>query len=107
VEGADQKRIEASVEQMADDVRTYVPGYRLKQAVQFEELSAARPARIDGVGVFTRGAKVSIFLEIEGAGHYLPKYAGNLDIMTSAALRTGERLAETLATRVPTGGAIA
>jgi acetaldehyde dehydrogenase len=43
--------------------------------------------------VFTRGHKVSVFLEIEGAGHYLPKYAGNLDIMTSAALRTGERLA--------------
>ena len=49
--------------------------------------------RIDGVGDFTRGLKVSVFLEIEGAGHYLPKYAGNLDIMTSAALRTGERLA--------------
>jgi acetaldehyde dehydrogenase len=40
--------------------------------------------------------KVSVFLQIEGAGHYLPKYAGNLDIMTSAALRTGERLAETM-----------
>jgi acetaldehyde dehydrogenase len=107
VEGANPKEIEASVEQMADDVRAYVPGYRLKQAVQFEDLSAARPARIDGVGVFTRGTKVSIFLEIEGAGHYLPAYAGNLDIMTSAALRTGERLAENLANRVPTGGAIA
>jgi acetaldehyde dehydrogenase len=107
VEDGDPAHIEASVEQMAEDVRTYVPGYRLKQAVQFEEISAFRPARIDGVGVFTRGAKVSIFLEIEGAGHYLPTYAGNLDIMTSAALRTGERLAETLAARVPTGGAIA
>jgi len=49
--------------------------------------------------VFTRGLKVSVFLEIEGAGHYLPKYAGNLDIMTSAALRTGERLAASPAAR--------
>ena len=107
VEEANPKHIEASVDRMADDVRGYVPGYRLKQAVQFEELSAARPARIDGVGVFSRGMKVSVFLEIEGAGHYLPKYAGNLDIMTSAALRTGERLAEALAKRMPTGGVIA
>ena len=107
VEDANPKHIEASVDRMADDVRGYVPGYRLKQAVQFEDLSAARPARIDGVGVFSRGMKVSVFLEIEGAGHYLPKYAGNLDIMTSAALRTGERLAEALAKRMPTGGVIA
>ena len=56
----------------------------------------SKPVRIvdeRGASVFTRGHKVSVFLEIEGAGHYLPKYAGNLDIMTSAALRTGERLA--------------
>ena len=90
---------------MAAEVRAYVPGFRLKQAVQFEEISKARPVRIDGGGVFTRGAKVSVFLEVEGAGHYLPKYAGNLDIMTSAALRTGERLAT--AGSVVTGGVIA
>jgi acetaldehyde dehydrogenase len=94
VEGGDLRAIEASVEQMVCDVRTYVPGYRLKQAVQFEEIDPSRPVRLDGVGVFTGGTKVSVFLEIEGAGHYLPTYAGNLDIMTSAALRTGERLAE-------------
>jgi acetaldehyde dehydrogenase len=105
VEGGDPKGIAASVEQMAADVRAYVPGYRLKQAVQFEEITKARPIRIDGVGVFTRGAKVSVFLEVEGAGHYLPKYAGNLDIMTSAALRTGERLAA--ARSVVSGGAVA
>jgi len=105
IEDGDPRAIEASVEQMAAEVRTYVPGYRLKQAVQFDEISAARPMRIEGVGVFTRGAKVSVFLEIEGAGHYLPKYAGNLDIMTSAALRTGERLADALA--VVPGGAVA
>jgi len=104
VEDANPKHIEASVERMTDDVRAYVPGYRLKQAVQFEEVSGARPARIDGVGVFSRGVKVSVFLEIEGAGHYLPKYAGNLDIMTSAALRTGERLAEALGPFSPSLG---
>ena len=92
VEHGDAAAIERSVDQMAADVRAYVPGYHLKQAVQFEDVTAARPVRIDKA-VFTRGLKVSVFLEIEGAGHYLPKYAGNLDIMTSAALRTGERLA--------------
>jgi acetaldehyde dehydrogenase len=105
VEDGDTKAIEASVERMAAEVRTYVPGFRLKQAVQFEEITKARPMRIDGVGVFTRGLRVSVFLEVEGAGHYLPKYAGNLDIMTSAALRTGERLATI--NSVPTGGAVA
>jgi acetaldehyde dehydrogenase len=102
VEDADPAAIEHSVNQMVADVRAYVPGYRLKQAVQFEELSVSRPARIvdeRGVTVFTRGFQVSVFLEVEGAGHYLPKYAGNLDIMTSAALRTGERLAAAFAAR--------
>ena len=96
VEGGDRAAIESSINQMVADVRTYVPGYRLKQQVQFEDVSPSRPARLvdsQGITSFTRGLKVSVFLEIEGAGHYLPKYAGNLDIMTSAALRTGERLA--------------
>jgi acetaldehyde dehydrogenase len=103
VEEGDAKAIAAAVEEMAADVRAYVPGFRLKQAVQFEEVTKARPLRVDRLGVFTRGTKVSVFLEVEGAGHYLPKYAGNLDIMTSAALRTGERLATSLVT----GGAVA
>jgi acetaldehyde dehydrogenase len=111
VEGGDPRAIEASIEQMASDVRTYVPGYRLKQAVQFEEIAPSRPVRLDsvgGVGDFTSGTKVSVFLEIEGAGHYLPKYAGNLDIMTSAALRTGERLAESQGSRaIAAKGALA
>jgi acetaldehyde dehydrogenase len=101
VEAGDTAAIERSIEEMVADVRSYVPGYRLKQAVQFEDVTASRPARLvdaRGVTVFTRGVKVSVFLEIEGAGHYLPKYAGNLDIMTSAALRTGERLAAAHAT---------
>jgi acetaldehyde dehydrogenase len=102
VEQGDPAAIERSVQQMAADVRTYVPGYQLKQEVQFDPVSETRPVRIvdeRGVTVFTRGHKVSVFLEIEGAGHYLPKYAGNLDIMTSAALRTGERLAAVHAAR--------
>jgi acetaldehyde dehydrogenase len=98
VEDADTEAIERSVEDMAAQVRAYVPGYHLKQAVQFEDVTPACPVRVDSA-LFTRGTKVSVFLEIEGAGHYLPKYAGNLDIMTSAALRTGERLAETHAAR--------
>jgi acetaldehyde dehydrogenase len=105
VEEGDHKAIEESVETMAAAVRAYVPGFRLKQAVQFEEITSARPARIEGVGTFSRGSKVTVFLEVEGAGHYLPKYAGNLDIMTSAALQTGERLAA--ANAVMTGGTVA
>ncbi|WP_432589390.1 acetaldehyde dehydrogenase (acetylating) [Streptomyces sp. HD1123-B1] len=86
--------ITASVEEMADRVRTYVPGYRLKQRVQFEPVAPDDPLR----GLLPPGAtgpalRVSVFLEVEGAAHYLPAYAGNLDIMTSAALRTAERLA--------------
>jgi acetaldehyde dehydrogenase len=93
-EDADTGDIEHSIEQMVQDVTSYVPGYRLKQRVQFERAGTpSDPMRISGLGIFN-GIKTSIFLEIEGAGHYLPKYAGNLDIMTSAALRTGECLAQ-------------
>jgi acetaldehyde dehydrogenase len=90
---ADTAEIVRSVERMAEEVRTYVPGYQLKQQVQFEAAGKARPLRIPGLGEYT-GIKTSIFLEIEGSGHYLPPYAGNLDIMTSAALKTAERLAQ-------------
>ena len=78
---------------MAKSVQEYVPGYRLKQAVQFERFGANHPLTIPGYGTF-QGLKSSIYLEVEGAAHYLPAYAGNLDIMTSAALATGERLAK-------------
>ena len=91
---ADEDRIAASVERMAVDVQAYVPGYRLKQKVQFDRIEADRPIRIPGVGTRMHGLKTSIFLEVEGAAHYLPAYAGNLDIMTSAALRTAESMAE-------------
>jgi len=75
---ADRERIAASVGEMVATVQQYVPGYRLKQDVQFASIPD--------------GLLVTVFLEVSGAGHYLPAYAGNLDIMTSAALRTAERM---------------
>ena len=88
----DQAKVEASVEEMAAAVQAYVPGYRLKQKVQFDVIPADKPLTIPGHGTFS-GLKTSVFLEVEGAAHYLPAYAGNLDIMTSAALATAERMA--------------
>lgn len=87
---ADEQRIAESVEAMAAAVQQYVPGYRLKQKVQFDRVA---DLKIPGLGRFASGLKTSIFLEVEGAAHYLPAYAGNLDIMTSAALATAERVA--------------
>ncbi|WP_433378670.1 acetaldehyde dehydrogenase (acetylating) [Actinoplanes sp. CA-142083] len=75
---ADRTAIAASITAMVAQVQEYVPGYRLKQEVQFRTLDD--------------GLLVSVFLEVSGAGHYLPEYAGNLDIMTSAAVRTAERM---------------
>ncbi len=83
-----------AVEQMVARVQGYVAGYRLKQAVQFERFTADDPLVAPEIGWSGPGLKVGVFLEVEGAAHYLPAYAGNLDIMTAAALRTGERLAE-------------
>jgi len=72
----DQDAITASVHSMIKEVQKYVPGYKLKNGPIFD------------------GNRVSIFLEVEGLGDYLPKYAGNLDIMTAAATRTAEMFAE-------------
>jgi len=90
---ADEQAIADSIARMIADVQAYVPGYRLKQRVQFDRIDADRPLRIPGVGDRLTGLKTSVFLEVEGAAHYLPAYAGNLDIMTSAALRTAEQMA--------------
>ena len=87
----DQDKVKESVESMVAKVQAYVPGYRLKQEVQFERFGSNNPCAIPGYGEF-EGLKASIFLEVEGAGHYLPKYAGNLDIMTSAAMGAAEEL---------------
>jgi acetaldehyde dehydrogenase len=83
--------IEDSVRQTVRDVQEYVPGYELVQDVQFDGL---HEVWIPHLGRHVTGTQVTCFLQVRGAGHYLPEYAGNLDIMTSAALRTAERMAE-------------
>ena len=86
----DEDAVRAAVHKQVEQVAAYVPGYRLKQDVQIRPITDADPlARLaDGSGTL-----VSVFLEVAGAAHYLPAYAGNLDIMTSAALRVAERMA--------------
>jgi acetaldehyde dehydrogenase len=90
-------QIAAAVEAMVKTVAEYVPGYRLKQAVQVRPVPDDQPLHTL-IGEHDAAERrpthqVSVFLEVEGAAHYLPAYAGNLDIMTSAALRVGEELA--------------
>jgi acetaldehyde dehydrogenase len=90
---AAEEAIVESVLAMAAEVATYVPGYRLLQEPQIDPPSAE-----------TRGAKkISIFVEVEGAGDYLPPYAGNLDIMTAAATKVGDRIAASLSAPTTAG----
>ena len=89
---AEEADIRASVAAMVAEVQKYVPGYRLKQEVQFERYGDNNRLKIPGMGEFS-GLKTAIYLEVEGAGDYLPSYSGNLDIMTAAAKATGELLA--------------
>lgn len=89
---ADTDAIRASVLAMVEEVHRYVPGYRIKHDVQFERISANEPMILADHDIRFHGLKVTVFLEVEGAAHYLPSYAGNLDIMTSAALRAAEHL---------------
>ncbi|MBO0866379.1 MAG: acetaldehyde dehydrogenase (acetylating) [Mycobacterium sp.] len=91
----DRVAIEKSIAEMVQRVQTYVPGYRLKQSVQFRTAAPGAPENdlLPDADPVER-LVVTVFLEVEGAGHYLPTYAGNLDIMTSAALKVGERLAD-------------
>ncbi|MEU5055649.1 acetaldehyde dehydrogenase (acetylating) [Streptomyces sp. NPDC056121] len=83
-EDADRDAITLSVKEIAESVAAYVPGYRLRTEPQFDD-----PSPMNG-GM----ARVAIFLEVEGAGDFLPPYAGNLDIMTAAATKVGEELAK-------------
>ncbi|MGA9872887.1 MAG: acetaldehyde dehydrogenase (acetylating) [Rhodococcus sp. (in: high G+C Gram-positive bacteria)] len=83
-EDADTDAIAESIFRMARDIAEYVPGYRLLNDPQFDP-----PSEISG-----GYAKASIFVEVEGAGDFLPPYAGNLDIMTAAATRVGEHMAQ-------------
>ena len=87
----DEELVVKSINDMVAQVQKYVPGYQLHQQVQFERIAPQNPVFIQGLGK-VYGLKTTIFLEVRGAGHYLPEYAGNLDIMTSAALATAERL---------------
>lgn len=81
---ADREAIAASIHDVVKEVQTYVPGYRLLNEPQFDEPS------INSGGQ----ALVTTFVEVEGAGDYLPPYAGNLDIMTAAATKVGEEIAK-------------
>jgi acetaldehyde dehydrogenase len=85
---ATRENIRRSIEEMVAAVARYVPGYRLKQPVQMTPVD--QPAHTLTDGPVTH--QVSVFLEVEGAAHYLPAYAGNLDIMTSAAIAAAERV---------------
>ncbi|TYL49874.1 acetaldehyde dehydrogenase (acetylating) [Nocardioides sp. BGMRC 2183] len=88
------EEIKASVEKMVADVAAYVPGYKLVQKVQISEIPEDQPVHtllVDGAERPTH--QVSVFLQVTGAGHYLPAYAGNLDIMTAAGLAVAERIA--------------
>lgn len=91
-ENLDQAAVAASVSDTVAQVSEYVPGYTLKQDVQFDRVDVPFLPALDRA--FT-GWKVTTFLEVSGAAQYLPSYAGNLDIMTSAALQTAEKIAAT------------
>jgi acetaldehyde dehydrogenase (acetylating) len=81
IQAADPREIERSVEAMIERIQQYVAGYRLRAKPLIEDLPDDHHKK-----------KVTLFVEVEGAGDYLPKYAGNLDIMTSAAVKVGEEI---------------
>jgi acetaldehyde dehydrogenase len=83
----DHEAVDASIRQMVADVSVYVPGYRLRSAPQFDVMP-------DG------SERVAVFIEVEGAGDFLPPYAGNLDIMTAAAARVGDEIGRHLLAKV-------
>ena len=79
------KKLERSIERMLTRIKEYVPGYRLRTKPLIEDIPDGKKKK-----------KVTLFIEVEGAGGYLPKYAGNLDMMTSAAVKVGEEIGKHL-----------
>lgn len=79
-----QDKVRASIDEMVKSIQSYVPGYRLTTEPQFDEASET----------WNGWARVTVLIEVKGAADYLPEYAGNLDIITSAAVATADRLAE-------------
>ena len=86
---ADHEKVDGSIRQMVESVQSYVPGYRLRTDPQFDEVPDGQGGTI---------GRVAIFVEVEGAGDFLPPYAGNLDIMTAAAAKVGDEVARHLTT---------
>ena len=83
VKETDAEKLERSIERMLTRIKEYVPGYRLRAKPLIEDLPDGKK-------------KVTLFVEVEGAGDYLPKFAGNLDMMTSAAVKVGEEIGKHL-----------
>lgn len=97
----DHDAVRESIASMVAEVGTYVPGYRLKQDIQITPVDPDSLVPLLGDGAAGIRWKITTFLEVEGAADYLPAYAGNLDIMTAAALRVGELVAARNRTGVP------
>ncbi|MGO1850325.1 acetaldehyde dehydrogenase (acetylating) [Microbacterium sp.] len=95
LDAAGRDAVTASVAAMVARVAEYVPGYRLKQSIQFTDEGAELRVLLPDPVTNTEFTRVAVYLEVEGAAMYLPAYAGNLDIMTSAAVRVAEQISRT------------